>query len=183
MRRWWCAHAIPEQSLCFLFSCESRQRQGATAYPIADAAAAGPAAPYGSRAPIRDRRPPMSVVNEAPSVAPAVAGHQIGNPIRSADDTLTIDNDRLYGEGQQRVGDPRHTIDPIVAAPAEHPDAITIPPADEPETILFDLVDPLRTGRNGLARGRPTGLYEAGRAAGWAGIVPMHAGFITVERT
>jgi hypothetical protein len=35
-----------------------------------------------------------------------------------------------------------------MTAPAEHPHAITFAPADEAETVVLDLINPLRPGRD-----------------------------------
>ena len=97
---------------------------------------------------------------------------EVRDAVGAADDALAVERHRLDVERRQRLGDRRHAVGVVVAAPGEHAHPVAVAPADEAEAVVLDLVDPLRAGRDRAAERWQARLDETERAASGSGRAP-----------
>jgi len=79
---------------------------------------------------------------------------EIGEPVAAARDDLAVDEAVTGREGLNRRNDGREAMRPIDPIPRHEPDALAIAKGKHPIAIMFNLVQPIGSGRREPREGR-----------------------------
>lgn len=75
---------------------------------------------------------------------------KVRDAIAAAHHAFPVDGDGHNLEDSQPIGNPRHSIGPVVAPAREDAHAVQLAAADEAEAVMLNFESPLRPARDGI---------------------------------